>query len=116
MPTRVLHTVGHAPYVGALPGTYSSWSAGSTRTIPSESARLLAERYPGRFVPMDRAMRPPNAGSVVPPGVAGRHWKTLRAEVSRGEHDAYLGPLSEAPVSEAVKRAIAERSAVLRGG
>ena len=117
MSTRVLHVAGHGPYTGALPGTYGEWRSGSSREIPSESARLLLARHPDRFARVtDRAIRHSAPLSAVPEGVASRHWRTLSAEVARGDHDAYLAQLAESDVSETVRRAITERTRALTSG
>lgn len=113
---RIQH-IGNGHPRGLRPGAYRSWSPGEVRDVPGTTADDLLTRHPDRFARVtDRALRSSSPSVGVPGGVASRHWRTLVAEVSRGEHDAYLAPLAESDVSEAVRKAITERTRALTRG
>lgn len=110
---RIQHTGSGHPR-GLRPGSYRAWAPGEVRDVPGTTAADLLTRHPDRFARVsDRALRSPTGRPGVPAGVASRHWRTLVAEVGRGEHDAYLAQLSEAEVSPAVCAAIRDRTRAL---
>lgn len=102
---------------GIRPGAYRAWAPDEVRDVPGSTAADLLTRHPERFARVtDRAIRHSAPLSAVPEGVASRHWRTLSAEVARGDHDAYLAQLADSDVTEAVRRAIIERTRTLTSG
>lgn len=115
----LIQHIGNGHPAGIRTGTSRPWAPQEARHVPGTTAADLLERYPGRFRrvdTMDRAMRSPEPTLSLPDGVGSRHWRTLVAEVARGEHDAHLYLLSEQTTSEAVRGAVQSRAQALRAG